>query len=132
MQKTEAELLFPYLDSSSWTRLKLALEEITNKPTENKFSLSAVKKKDSAWHRATVALLGSPRVQLTTTAQTLASLAGLGDLVVLWRQAQEERVADDKKEVRETFALTNQTEKMLETAVELLGAGKEREEGWSR
>ena len=123
-----SELLFPYLDSTSWSRLKLALEEITNNPIENKFSLSAVKKKDTAWHRATVALLGSPRVQLTTTAQTLASLAGLGDLVVLWRQAQEERVADDKKEVRETFALTNQTEKMLETAVELLGAGKEREE----
>ena len=37
-------------------------------------------------------------------------------------------MAHDKKEVRETFALTNQTEKMLETAVELLGAGKEREE----
>jgi len=125
---TVLHLLLPYLDLTSWSRLKPALEEITKTPTENKFSVSAVKKKESAWHRATVAVLGSPSVQLTTTGQTLASLAGLGELVVLWRQAQEERVANDRTEVRKTYSLTKETEKMLETAVELLGAGKEREE----
>jgi hypothetical protein len=120
-----ATLLLPRLEPAAWAELEPALRQVTAAPERHALTLAAVQE-EGPWRRAALAVLGSPGFKLTSGQQTMASLAGLGELVVVWRHAQQERLG--REEGPGQHGLSQGTERMLEAAVKLVEAGRGREE----
>lgn len=85
--------LAPYLDAEAWQCLEGPLEEIIHAPESHPLSYGAVTDEDGPWWRAAMALLGSPKVQIRRSAQMIASLVGMGDIVSMWKVAQVARAS---------------------------------------
>ena len=81
------------VDRKGWNALCIALRQVRQEKPP--LVIDEVLRKDSAWNKAAMAVLGCPRIQLSGTQCLLASGAGLGSLVDLWREAQQRRRTAD-------------------------------------
>ena len=75
------------LDQRAWSDLRAALDRVRAPPLLG----SVFTDHNDPWHAAARAVLGCPSVNLSQGDLFWLSLAGLGGVAKLWRQAQEER-----------------------------------------
>ena len=127
-KKLDAELitdsLYPYLDQYSWNKIEAALEEIIQDPANNKFLYKNITDSRSPWYHATMGLLSSRGVKFNGFGKTLASAAGLGSLVDMWKVAQKVRGSEDSEDQQPHIeirnSLSSKSKNMLTTATNLL------------
>ena len=127
-KKLDAELitdaLYPYLDQYSWNKIEAALEEIIQDPASNKFLYKNMTNSRSPWYHATMGLLSSRGVKFNGFGKTLASAAGLGSLVDMWKVAQRLRGSEDSRDQQPHIdmrnSLSSKSKNMLTTATNLL------------
>jgi len=90
------------MDARTWRDIKPALEEIIADPRNpnHQFTYDTVRGQ-GPWNRAAMAFLGSPEIRITTVQAFMARRVGAGDLVDMWRTAQEaRRVAEQRDQNR--------------------------------
>ncbi|CAE8659898.1 unnamed protein product [Polarella glacialis] len=98
-----AEALAGYLDARAWHELRkelLAAQVARELPSKN--SVLGCKGPDNAWRRALVAILGSSKVKLRQLGIMGLSLAGLSEVVEMWRLAQALRGAPALRQKEES------------------------------
>ena len=122
--KILTESIYPYLDQYSWNKIEPALEEIIQHSEHNKFLLKNLTDPGSPWYQALIGLLSSKKVKFSGFGKTLASAAGLGSLIDMWKVAQQVRKEEDVPHQEAQLALknslTSKSRTMLTNATQLM------------
>ena len=126
------DVVYPYLDQYSWNKIEAALEEIIQNPESNKFLYKNITDSRSPWYHATMGLLSSREIKFNGFGKTLASAAGLGSLIDMWKVAQKIRGTEGRGEHQVHIdirnSLSSKSKNMLTTATNLLLHDLENEE----
>jgi hypothetical protein len=80
--------------AQAFSQLRSALEALIADTSAPAFSFDragGVQDDGSLWHAAAMAVLGAPRVTISSTAQSMAGFMGLAPIVVMWRAARKAR-----------------------------------------
>ena len=122
--KSITESIYPYLDQYSWNKIEPALEEIIQDSQNNKFLFKNLTDPGSPWYQALMGILSSKEVKFSGFGKTLASAAGLGSLIDMWKVAQQLRKEEDDPNREYQLALknslTSKSRTMLTNATQLM------------
>ena len=117
------QLILDYVDAESWEEMSGPLEQIIQDPRVNTFSVQNLEDRNSPWWHLAMGFLGSPKVQFNSYVITFGSLAGFGKIIEMWQIAQKIRAQTSFQEdetIPGEYNLTETSEKMLKSAVEVL------------
>ena len=118
-----AKLLSTVLDGEAFDALVEALQGVKEASLYPKLQTLTSRAAECPWRDAVMAVLGSPKVQLTSAMQSRASWLGLGDIVSMYSLAQTCRAErteaheQSSEVVHAVRQLTAQQNRFLETAV---------------
>ncbi|KAL6051450.1 Accessory Sec system protein Asp3 [Balamuthia mandrillaris] len=123
-----AQWLVDHLDAYSWQQLRRALQRVRRSTPPQLPSLQLIladeEGKQNGWHEAAMAVLGSPKVQLSQTVVWQAWFVGLSDVVSLWKKAQQQRqeecISSFSTSSPSSSALNSTQQKNLQDALQRL------------
>ena len=125
------QLILNYVDAESWDEMSGPLEQIIQQPKVNILSVDKLQDRESPWWQVAMGFLGSPKVQFNSYVITFGSLAGVGQVIEMWRIAQKIRAQTsaegDRENATKEYQLTENSEKMLNSAMEVLSAEEDRD-----
>merc|ERR1712126_252410 len=107
------------------------LEQIIQQPKVNVLSVDKLQDRESPWWQVAMGFLGSPKVQFNSYVITFGSLAGVGKVIEMWQIAQKIRAQTSSEGDRENsgkeYQLTENSEKMLNSAMEALSCEDDKD-----